>query len=709
MAVMDKLPSLPSVPMASMKEADRKTFVFGGWLVGAIMLVFSNRYILIDLKFAAPLALVAWQALGVVCVTQAFAIQARLGEGNVPAGQPISWEVYTTYIVSIGALLGIAPLWSTIASDVLPLWQMAVLHGLTPLVAAGLSRMLGVRFNASKFMYIAALMIALLIATIGGMKFGKYDTDLTDKQIYGAGWTGNEHILSMNRTIASAVATLSSDEILGTANEEQVAPVTNPAAWVNTAIATLCGIFAVGAEAGSKVLMEAMLKARTERMTPSRLLRNIAPIWFVVAALCSAMMESPNAQQFFNLPTGVLLSNSLAAIVVAYCVPAIIQMSSATTYILADSFRQTFVSFLACVVYNIPIGILHALSYFVGFAGFAKYAEKELPAEAQSKSSSYIMHSVTTDGDQEENTPDTTEYEEEKVAEALGTSVNMFVVLCGLLLSVLVMASMTTRPVLSPAQAVTYERALIPYEQSKIATIIETRNLPHLGPLILQFITVLPPDWPVLAWCSPENIEVLRQIPAIARNVEIGRLELRLFPLQFDIHDQEYLSRFLTKPWLWETLEREWILFFQSDSMLCSKSPQKIDDWLGFDWVGAPWQDSPNARGGNGGLSLRKRSSMIKLTSNPDIAREDYGDPEDVWFSRRLAELPGVKWPTEHQAKFSVENIFGSMSEWSWRPLGVHSGGSPPPTWRDEEVMNRLMDWCPELRLFYDPRKYIGT
>lgn len=705
MAELDKTRISPAAVVRNFSESDRKTFVAGSWLVAAIMLVFSNRHILIDLKFAHPMTLVAWQAFCVLCVTQSFILQVKLSGGVYVEEQQPSWGTYGLYIVPIGALFGLTPLWASIATKLLPTWQIAALHGLTPLIATGLSRLIGTRVSLIKFSYVAVLIIALVVSTLGGMKFGKYDTTLSEKQMYGAAWAGLQSEQLLNTTMSY------SGSVMPEGNEQDTIE-SNVSRAISLAQVTglACGLLSVIADASSKVLMEYMLKAKTHMVSSSLLVTKVVPVWLLVSLVSALVLEGSNAGALFNLPMAILACNGLAAVVVAYCIPAIIQMTSATTFTLAESFRQTFVTFLGCVIYNVPIGIVHAISFFLGFIGFAKYAERE--ASVDKWSSPHILHETSdeeADQSSEEITGSMDFKESEKIArkqaETTGATVNLFIVLFGFMLAVLVMASMTTRPVLSAAQALRLEKSTVPYEESKVATIIETRNLPHLGPLILQFLTVLPPDWPIVAWCSPENIEVLRQIPAIARNAEEGRLELRLFPHQFDIHDQEYLSRFLTSPWLWEQLQQEWILFFQSDSMLCSKSPQKIDDWLGFDWVGAPWEDSPNAKGGNGGLSIRKRSSMIKLTTNPDIAREPYGDPEDIWFSRRLQELPGVKWPTEHQAKFSVENLFGAMSEWSWRPLGVHSGGVPPPAWREEDTMNRLMDWCPELKLFYDPRK----
>lgn len=74
------------------------------------------------------------------------------------------------------------------------------------------------------------------------------------------------------------------------------------------------------------------------------------------------------------------------------------------------------------------------------------------------------------------------------------------------------------------------------------------------------------------------------------------------------------ISRFLTTLWVYKTLLRpaEWLLVIQSDSILCASSRQNLNDFLGYDWVGAPW--NPDGRyGGNGGLSLRRVNAIDKF------------------------------------------------------------------------------------------------
>ncbi|KAL5351823.1 hypothetical protein ACLOAV_003684 [Pseudogymnoascus australis] len=104
---------------------------------------------------------------------------------------------------------------------------------------------------------------------------------------------------------------------------------------------------------------------------------------------------------------------------------------------------------------------------------------------------------------------------------------------------------------------------------------------------------------------------------------------------------QEEISVFLTTLWVYEHLLQpaEHLLVFQTDSMLCANARQSINEWLHFDWVGAPWH--PDGKwGGNGGLSLRRVAPIIEILRHQVRGHE--GGPEDVWLSERLADRPGA-------------------------------------------------------------------
>lgn len=161
-----------------------------------------------------------------------------------------------------------------------------------------------------------------------------------------------------------------------------------------------------------------------------------------------------------------------------------------------------------------------------------------------------------------------------------------------------------------------YERKS-PYNASKVALLIENRPNPILTPLIIHFMSVVPPDWRFRFMGSMESVASVNKSLAIQHQVQIGKLDLTYIPSNMSTNGQEMISRFLTNLWLYETVLRpaEWLLIFQTDSMLCANSRQSLNSWLEYDWVGAPWH--PTSRfGGNGGLSLRRVSAIIDVLRN---------------------------------------------------------------------------------------------
>lgn len=128
-------------------------------------------------------------------------------------------------------------------------------------------------------------------------------------------------------------------------------------------------------------------------------------------------------------------------------------------------------------------------------------------------------------------------------------------------------------------------------------------------------------------------------------------------------------------------------LIFESDSLVL-KGHGCIDNFLGYDYVGAPWNTSEAwgrrlapSEGGNGGLSLRKRSSSIAAVTHklnwgnryfPDPSTFDHNeDGEMVFLLKALHGLnngSGAKFPDRDLAMtFSVENLFYP------RPCGFHN------------------------------------
>ena len=129
--------------------------------------------------------------------------------------------------------------------------------------------------------------------------------------------------------------------------------------------------------------------------------------------------------------------------------------------------------------------------------------------------------------------------------------------------------------------------------------------------------------------------------------------------------------------------------------ILCANSLDSIDNYLDYDWIGAPWD--PNGRyGGNGGLSLRRVSSIMRVLEHQ--RRIPHSDPEDVWLTERLGHLPDTR-----VANGSVSFNFSAEMRWVEHPMGYHIGGSGKwlngDVWGNEDKRQRVWEWCPEVKM----------
>ncbi|KAL8649117.1 MAG: hypothetical protein Q9226_005712 [Calogaya cf. arnoldii] len=236
----------------------------------------------------------------------------------------------------------------------------------------------------------------------------------------------------------------------------------------------------------------------------------------------------------------------------------------------------------------------------------------------------------------------------------------------------------------------------------KAAVIIECRNSANLIPLILHFSSVLGPEWPIKVLHCARNRAHFSDSPAFQRQVSSGHITLQQVPSNITFTDPHHgqLSEFLTNAELYHSLgPYKHLLFFQTDSILCANSPRLVEDFLEYDFVGAPI-DAQYGHGMNGGLSLRNREKMLEVLERNTYIPGVSGNMqwEDQWFIDKLEKLPlgpnnetGANLPTPEVAgRFSVETI------WQDRPFGLHQAGRFPAT---KDRGKELAHWCPEFRL----------
>ncbi|KAI0202176.1 hypothetical protein F4808DRAFT_81395 [Astrocystis sublimbata] len=235
----------------------------------------------------------------------------------------------------------------------------------------------------------------------------------------------------------------------------------------------------------------------------------------------------------------------------------------------------------------------------------------------------------------------------------------------------------------------------------RVAAIVEDRPLPNLIPIILHFHAILGPEWPIILYTNPTNAEVLLRSTAFTRAVTSRKIEIRQLPTDTSFDSHGAVSIFLTGKEFWESLAPyKRVLLFQADSILCAGATSSVDDFMEYDFVGAPI-DTHYGHGVNGGLSLRNRELLLKILDQWAFP----GGFEDQWFYARMEEMRDnitsdgqhqyeggevqayVNLPDERTAgMFAVETI------WKDQPLGYHQ----PHRWQGAR-MKEIMEYCPEV------------
>ncbi|TID00061.1 hypothetical protein CH35J_005113 [Colletotrichum higginsianum] len=239
----------------------------------------------------------------------------------------------------------------------------------------------------------------------------------------------------------------------------------------------------------------------------------------------------------------------------------------------------------------------------------------------------------------------------------------------------------------------TFEKGLQEDRPSgNVAVLMETNTsaVPNLVPIVLHFASVLGPNWPIVL-VTLESTWVVPESPAFRRLMDANQIRITYLPATTNISDHHSVSVFLTEPWFWEQfVSSHRMLIFQVDSILCSKAPMTMEDFLEWDLVGAPI--TVYGIGYNGGLSLRNPRLMLDIVNDPSVSLgpRDY---EDQWFYARAQERGAHLPNTEQALKFAVETTYYKT------PLGYHR---PKPF--QGEHWDEITEWCPEVGLLWGHR-----
>lgn len=240
--------------------------------------------------------------------------------------------------------------------------------------------------------------------------------------------------------------------------------------------------------------------------------------------------------------------------------------------------------------------------------------------------------------------------------------------------------------------------------ETKVAVLIYGGNdFQELISTISLFVKKLDTTWKFQTFHrSTFSVDVI--IEALKRTYGINycpfRFIFNLLP-ENALRTWDEVSPFMIKNiQFWQSIAGDRILIYQSDTALCSRSTYQLNDFLRYDYIGAPWPpDVRGGRGGNGGLSIRSRPAMIycsQLATSGRLERGLIEEAEDVYFSAcvydylPLYNIMNTTVPSRDvQTQFALEFEFPANGV---LPLGVHK------PWKHIEGSDweRLVEHCPD-------------
>jgi len=195
-------------------------------------------------------------------------------------------------------------------------------------------------------------------------------------------------------------------------------------------------------------------------------------------------------------------------------------------------------------------------------------------------------------------------------------------------------------------------------EEKYTAIIIEPREHTALYFVLNNFVENLSKKWNFIIFHGNKNINYINNIlktPLLSKNIH----RIKLINLNVDNLTIENYNKLLVSKDFYNNIPTEIFLIFQTDSMICKEYNYIINDFIKYDYVGAPLKSKLV---GNGGLSLRRKSKMLEILNDCDYKNE----PEDVYFSVACNKINVNKPSYEKAKKFSVEAVYNQTS------FGVH-------------------------------------
>jgi len=188
------------------------------------------------------------------------------------------------------------------------------------------------------------------------------------------------------------------------------------------------------------------------------------------------------------------------------------------------------------------------------------------------------------------------------------------------------------------------------------AVMIEPRQHRAISFVLDNICSNLSDEWGILVLHGNQNKEFVQQI--VDNELSESKHRISLINLNVDNLDMRQLQDLLLTDEYYDMIPTETFLMFQTDSIICRRDKELINEFLQYDYVGAPWT---NGEIGNCGLSLQKKSAILEK-----IKQCPYYDPWDI-FIGNSNHCGNLNYPSFDMAKrFSVEQVMSPAS------FGIH-------------------------------------
>jgi hypothetical protein len=212
-------------------------------------------------------------------------------------------------------------------------------------------------------------------------------------------------------------------------------------------------------------------------------------------------------------------------------------------------------------------------------------------------------------------------------------------------------------------------------ESKYTALIIEPRKHTALEFVLDNFLENLNNDWNIIIYHGTNNKEYLQNII----NTKLEKYKNRITTRNLNVANLsiDNYNTILTNKEFINSIPTEIFLIFQTDTMICEQHKDLINNFLNYDYVGAPWvrdylydnnidikklSSSSAKYVGNGGLSLRRKSKIIEIIEKCKYLNVN----EDIYFSHGCNGVDINKPLIDDAKNFSIETVYNNKS------FGVH-------------------------------------